>query len=141
MATRRKQIIDGLVTELGQTPDVSPLNVFRHFKYLDEINDFPTICLLPRNEARIERGANRRLGIIEVALRGYTFDENNLDRAEFLAQNVEAKVDSFSANTAAKANGVSDVRVVTFRTDEGLFEPYGIADLELQILYDVEEDV
>ena len=141
MATRRKQIIDGLVTELGQTPDVSPLNVFRHFKYLDEINDFPSVCLLPRNEARIERGANRRLGIIEVALRGYTFDENNLDRAEFLAQNVEAKVDSFSANTAAKANGVSDVRVVTFRTDEGLFEPYGIADLELQILYDVEEDV
>ena len=99
------------------------------------------MCLLPRNEARIERGANRRLGIIEVALRGYTFDENNLDRAEFLAQNVEAKVDSFSANVAAKANGVSDVRVVTFRTDEGLFEPYGIADLELQILYDVEEDV
>jgi len=141
MATRRKQIIDGLVTELGQTPDVSPSNVFRHFKYLDEINDFPSICLLPRNEARIERGANRRLGIIEVALRGYTFDENNLDRAEFLAQNVEAKVDSFSANVAAKANGVSDVRVVTFRTDEGLFEPYGIADLELQILYDVEEDV
>ena len=141
MATRRKQIIDGLVTELGQTPDVSPSNVFRHFKYLDEINDFPSVCLLPRNEARIERGANRRLGIIEVALRGYTFDENNLDRAEFLAQNVEAKVDSFSANVAAKANGVSDVRVVTFRTDEGLFEPYGIADLELQILYDVEEDV
>jgi len=141
MATRRKQIIDGLVTELGQTSDVSPSNVFRHFKYLDEINDFPSVCLLPRNEARIERGANRRLGIIEVALRGYTFDENNLDRAEFLAQNVEAKVDSFSANTAAKANGVSDVRVVTFRTDEGLFEPYGIADLELQILYDVEEDV
>ena len=141
MATRRKQIIDGLVVELGQTSDVSPYNVFRHFKYLDEINDFPSVCLLPRNEARIERGANRRLGIIEVALRGYTFDENNLDRAEFLAQNVEAKVDSFSANTAAKANGVSDVRVVTFRTDEGLFEPYGIADLELQILYDVEEDV
>ena len=141
MATRRKQIIDGLVIELGQTPEVSPSNVFRHFKYLDEINDFPTVCLLPRNEARVERGANRRLGIIEVALRGYTFDENNLDRAEFLAQNVEAKVDSFSANTAAKANGVSDVRVVTFRTDEGLFEPYGIADLELQILYDVEEDV
>ena len=116
-------------------------NSSRPSKYLDEINDFPSVCLLPRNEARIERGANRRLGIIEVALRGYTFDENNLDRAEFLAQNVEAKVDSFSANVAAKANGVSDVRVVTFRTDEGLFEPYGIADLELQILYDVEEDV
>ena len=141
MATRRKQIIDGLVTEIGQTVDVHENNVYNSFKYLEEINDFPSICLLPKNEVRSERGANRRLGVIEVALRGYVFDENNLDTAEFLAQNVESKVDSFSANTAAKANGVADARVVTFRTDEGLFDPYGIADLELQILYDVDENV
>ena len=141
MATRRKQIIDGLAVELGQAPEVHPDNVFKNFKYLDEINDFPSVCLLPKNEARSERGANRRLGIIEVALRGYVFNENNLDTAEFLAQNVESKVDSFSANTAAKANGVNDARVVVFRTDEGLFDPYGIADLEIQILYDVDENV
>ena len=141
MATRRKQIIDGLVTELGQTSDVSPLNVFRHFKYLDEINDFPTVCLTPGSEARQELSANRRLGSIAVSLRGYVFDENNLDSAEILAQNVEVKIDSFSANTASKANGLCDARVVTFRTDEGLFEPYGMADLEIELLYDVEEDV
>ena len=141
MATRRKQLIDGLVTELGQAPDVNESNVFRNFKYLDEINDFPTVCLLARNEGRSEQSANRRLGIIEVALRGYTFDENNLDLAEILAQNVEVKIDSFSANTASKANGLCDARVVTFRTDEGLFEPYGMADLEIELLYDVEEDV
>ena len=141
MATRRKQLIDGLVTEIGQAIDIDPNNVHNSFKYLDEINDFPSVCLLPKNEARSQRSDNRRLGIIEVALRGYVFDENNLDTAEFLAQNVESKVDSFAANTAAKANGVADARVVTFRTDEGLFEPYGIADLDLQILYDVDENV
>ena len=141
MATRRTQIIDGLVTELGQTNDVDASNVFRHFKYLDEINDFPTICLIPGSEVRQELGANRRLGSIAVSLRGYVFDENNLDSAEILAQNVESKVDSFSANVAAKANGVSDARVVSFRTDEGLFQPYGIADLEVEILYDVDENV
>ena len=141
MATRRTQIIDGLVTELGQTNDVDASNVFRHFKYLDEINDFPTICLIPGSEVRQELGANRRLGSIAVSLRGYVFDENNLDSAEILAQNVESKVDSFSANVAAKANGVSDARVVSFRTDEGLFQPYGIADLEVEILYEVDENV
>jgi len=79
------------------------------------------------------------LGTIDIALRGYVFDENNVDIAEILAQNVESKVDSFSANVAALANGVADARVVSFRTDEGLLRPYGIADLEIQILYDVEE--
>ena len=141
MATRRTQIIDGLVTELGQTNDVDASNVFSHFKYLDEINDFPTICLIPGSEVRQELGANRRLGSIAVSLRGYVFDENNLDSAEILAQNVESKVDSFSSNTAARANGVSDARVTSFRTDEGLFQPYGIADLDIEILYDVDENV
>ena len=101
MATRRTQIIDGLVTELGQTPDIESSNVFRHFKYLDEINDFPTVCLIPGSEARQELGANRRLGSIALSLRGYVFDENNLDSAEILAQNVESKVDSFSAAVIA----------------------------------------
>ena len=139
MATRRRRIIDGFKTEIGQTPDVDASNVHKHFKFLDELNDFPSVCFVASSESREQLGANRRLGTIEVALRGYVFDENNVDKAEILAQNVESKVDSFSANVAARANGVSDARVVSFRTDEGLLQPYGVADLEIQILYDVDE--
>ena len=139
MATRRRQIIDGFKTELGQTPDVDASNIFKRFKFLDELNDFPSVCFVAGSERREQLGANRRLGTIDIALRGYVFDENNVDIAEILAQNVESKVDSFSANVAARANGVSDARVVSFRTDEGLLQPYGVADLEVQILYDVEE--
>ena len=139
MATRRKQIIDGFVTELGQTPDVDASNVHKHFKFLDELNDFPSVCFVAGTERRDQLGANRRLATIDIALRGYVFDENNVDKAEILAQNVESKVDSFSANVAARANGVSDARVTSFRTDEGLFTPYGLADLEIQILYDFDE--
>ena len=47
MATRRKQIIDGFVTELGQTPDVDASNVHKRFKFLDELNDFHLFVLLP----------------------------------------------------------------------------------------------
>ena len=141
MATRRKQIIDGFKTELGQTPDVDASNVHKHFKFLDELNDFPSVCFVAGTERRDQLGANRRLATIDIALRGYVFDENNVDKAEILAQNVESKVDSFSANVAAQANGVSDARVVSFRTDEGLLQPYGVADLEVQILYDLEENV
>ena len=141
MATRRRQIIDGFKTELGQTPDVDASNVHKHYKFLDELNDFPSVCFVAGSESREQLGANRRLGTIDVALRGYVFDENNVDKAEILAQNVESKVDSFSANVAARANGVSDARVISFRTDEGLLQPYGVADLEIQIFYDLEENV
>ena len=141
MATRRRQIIDGFSTEIGQTPDVDASNIFKNYKFLDEINDFPSVCFVAGSENREELGANRRLGTIEVALRGYVFDENNVDIAEILAQNVESKVDSFYANVAARANGVADARVTAFRTDEGLLQPYGVADLEIEILYDLEENV
>ena len=141
MATRRRQIIDGFSTEIGQTPDVDASNIFKNYKFLDEINDFPSVCFVAGSENREELGANRRLGTIEVALRGYVFDENNVDIAEILAQNVESKVDSFSANVAARANGVADARVTAFRTDEGVLQPYGVADLEIEILYDLEENV
>ena len=141
MATRRRQIIDGFSTEIGQTPDVDASNIFKNYKFLDEINDFPSVCFVAGSENREELGANRRLGTIEVALRGYVFDENIVDIAEILAQNVESKVDSFSANVAARANGVADARVTAFRTDEGLLQPYGVADLEIEILYDLEENV
>ena len=139
MATRRRRIIDGFKTEIGQTPDVDASNIFKHFKFLDELNDFPSVCFVAGTERREQLGANRRLATIDVALRGYVFDENNVDKAEILAQNVESKVDSFSANVAAQANGVSDARVVSFRTDEGLLQPYGVADLEIEILYDLDE--
>ena len=46
---------------------------------MEEINDFPTVCLTPGSESREELGANRRLGSIGVALRGYVFDENNIE--------------------------------------------------------------
>ena len=102
---------------------------------------FHLFVLLQEVKEENQLGANRRLGTIDVALRGYVFDENNVDKAEILAQNVESKVDSFSANVAARANGVSDARVISFSTDEGLLQPYGVADLEIQIFYDLEENV
>ena len=40
MATRRKQIIDGLVTEIGQTVDVHENNVY---KYGNDIDDDLTV--------------------------------------------------------------------------------------------------
>ena len=82
MATRRKQIIDGLVVELGQTLDVESSNVYKHFKFMDELNDFPAICLIPGTEMREQLGANRILGTLDVSLRGYVFAENKFHTTE-----------------------------------------------------------
>ena len=140
MATRRTNIVNAYVEKLKTISDLGGFNVFREFKYLDDINDFPTIALLPRVEQRLTIGAGRKLARLDISIRGYVQSEDtSLELAEALGANVESATTEFASEQ--QANGVADARVVSFRTDEGLFDPYGVADQDVQILYDVEANL
>ena len=54
---------------------------------------------------------------------------------EDLGDEIDNAVETFAAS--AREFEVEEARVLTFTTDEGLFAPYGIADLEAQIVYEV----
>jgi hypothetical protein len=136
---RRNDIIEALVDHLGSNTDVLPANVFRRYKYLDDVNDFPTITFVPRQENRDHYGAGRKLAVLAVDLRVYVYDgdtEDIADECERLADQVEAAIDTFAATY--RQYDVEEARVTTLTTDDGLMTPYGIADLQLSILYDVE---
>lgn len=137
MPTRRTQIIDALVADLEANSDVAAGNVHKRFKYLDELNDFPSITFLAGSEDRIHYGAGEKFGRMEIQIRNYVFAEDQLDAAEELSNNVEIDViDKF-----AKLHpdlGVESANVTEFRTDEGLFSPYGIGDQTVTITYNIE---
>ena len=59
MATRRTQIIDALQAHLLAIPSIE--QVFKSYRYLDEINDWPSITFVPRGEIRDHRGAGHRV--------------------------------------------------------------------------------
>lgn len=137
MPTRRTQIIDALVADLETNTDVAAGNVYKRFKYLDELNDFPSITFLAGGEDRIHYGAGEKFGRMNVQIRNYVFAEDQLDAAEELSNNVELLViDKFSG--AHRDLGVQSAQVVEFRTDEGLFSPYGIGDQTVTITYEIE---
>ena len=66
-------------------------------------------------------------------------EDTSLELAEALGANIESATNEFRFEQ--QANGVADARVVSFKTDEGLFDPYGIADQQVQILYEVEANL
>lgn len=137
MPTRRTQIIDALVADLEVNTDVAAGNVHKRFKYLDELNDFPSITFLAGGEDRIHYGAGEKFGRMNVQIRNYVFAEDQLDAAEELSNNVELSViDKFAG--AHRDLGVQSAQVVEFRTDEGLFSPYGIGDQTVTITYEIE---
>lgn len=136
---RRNDIVEAFVAHLGSNTDVLPANVSRRFKYLDDVNDFPYITFVPRQESRDHYGSARKLAMIAIDLRIYVYDGDTDDIAsecERLADQVEAAVDTFAATYPQYE--IEEARVATLRTDDGLMTPYGIADLQLSILYEVE---
>ena len=104
--SRRTQIIDFLVTELkrinkqqdartvpvrnGYTYKTNVFNnVFRRQKYLNEINDFPTICVRATGEDRLELGAGVRFGTFGFEIRAYVKNEAIIETEEDLADDIE----------------------------------------------------
>ena len=137
---RRTQILAAFVDHLGSNTDVHANNVHRVYKYMNDLNDFPAITFIPRQEQRDHFGDQQVHGIIAVQLRCYVYDGDTSDIAdecERLADQIEAAVDSF-ADTYPQ-HQVEEARVVSLRTDDGLMAPYGVADLQVSILYRLED--
>lgn len=137
MATRRTQIINALIADLEANTEVASGNVHKRYKYLDEVNDFPTITFVVRNEDRVHYGDANKFARLNLDLRGYVFAEDQLDVAEALAANVEINVVDVFANNHRNLQ-VESAQVNSFRTDEGLMSPYGVADLNIGITYSLE---
>lgn len=155
--SRRTEIIDFLVSELkriNKTTDSrvgllrSPYtyksdvgeNVFRRFKYLDEINDFPAITMSVVDEDREAIGGGVHFGKVAVNLRGYVKSENALDACDDLADDMEFVIDGVNHTDTAASKEIVDCKVMAVESDQGLFEPYGIAMVDIEIIYQQDEN-
>lgn len=138
MATRRTDIIEALVAYLGTQTSIHPDNISRNYHVLDEVNDFPALTMIPQTEVREHRGAGRKIATFTIQIRAYAHDG---DGSEIIGvtENLADEIDDalFSFAETVRQHEVEESRVISLRTDEGLFAPYGIADLEAQIAYEV----
>ena len=142
MTARRTQIVEALISDIhGNIARMLPRNVTRQMVFLNEVNDFPFVCMLVEPETRFHYGAGRKLATLAISLRGYVHDGDSgevLDLAEDLGIDIEtAAIEPFAE--AHRDLGVEFAAVESFRTDEGLMSPYGIADLTITITYEVED--
>ena len=94
--------------------------------------------MIPQLETREHRGAGRKIASFIIQMRAYAHDGDGseiINVTEDLGDEIEAAVDTFAAS--ARTHEVQEAVVTSFSTDEGLFAPYGIADLEASITYEV----
>jgi len=131
--SKRTDIIRALINHLVDSGVVLSGNITRRLAFLHEVNDFPAICLTARSETRFHYGDNARLGQLAVDIRAYTYDSDAISAAELYARRIEQSIDAFSAYDLQ----LHEARILSVRTDEGLFEPHGIIDMTLQLTYEV----
>lgn len=120
----KSDIITLLLFQLRSIPNVT---VFNYFKYLDQINSFPTICthVIRDDVEHIESNYIDHYSL--VSIRAYLQAENCISACDDLIQEIETIV-----------NGITNVlfdsmKIESVNSDEGLFEPYGIVDINLSI--------
>jgi|TARA_R100000030_G_scaffold83734_3_gene66740 hypothetical protein len=146
MASRRKEIVEFLVTELkkidGQTSTFNVSytysnnlfnNVFRKLKFLDEVNDFPAIYISAGTEIRDFNSKSLTVATLDVTIRAYVFGEDNSQSlSDSLVQDIEHVVYSLGDNPD---KGILDITIDNISTDEGLVTPYGLAEVQLTTVY------
>ena len=146
---RRTEIVQFIVARLKEIDgEISPYdssytfvtnvfdNVFRKIKFLDEVNDFPSLYVSAGTEIRDFQSENLTVATLDVIIRAYVYGEDNSQTlSDDLAQDVEHIIYSLGDNPD---KGILDITIDNITTDEGLAIPYGVAEIELSIVYRLE---
>lgn len=111
-------------------------NVFRQVKFIDEINDFPSIYLYAGTEIRNFQSENLTVATLNVIIKSYVYGEDNSQLlADDLVQDIEHVIYTIGDNPDM---GILDITIENITEDEGLSFPYGIAEIELSVVYRLE---
>ena len=147
--SRRTEIIDFLVTRLKEIDgEASPFdssytfntnlfnNVFRKLKFLDEVNDFPSLYIAAGTEFRDFNSKSLTVATLDGTIRAYVYGEDNSQSlADDLVQDIEHVIYSIGDNSD---KGILDITIESISTDEGLAIPYGLAEAQLTVVYRLE---
>ena len=129
--SQRTAIINSLITHISNSVSAPG---YRGYRFLHEVNSFPSFYIAFQNESRTHRGRGTRLGIIAFNLRGYCWTDS-LDSVEQYMRTIETAIQRYAP---AHLRFVEEARVTSVRTDEGVMAPYGIVDMSIEVLYTVD---
>ena len=145
--TGRKKIVDALVKELktsinGVAPYNSNVfnNVHGRLKFLDEIEEYPAICVVAGDETREYQPDGFKWRFLSIDIRCYI--EDQADPQEVLAllmEDIERVIDNndvltYDDSVSPNLNTTSST-ILAITTDEGVLTPLGVGEISIQVRY------
>lgn len=109
-------------------------NVYRGIRFLDEINDFPSIYVSTGREVRKFNTQGNIEARVETTLRCYLYGDDTVNQINDLIQDIEHVIYNLKFQPALR---VFDVSIITVLTDSGLLIPYGMAEIFLSTRFEI----
>ena len=144
--SRRTNIVKAL-SELMKTIDGTGTfnsnlygNSFPILKFWDEINDFPAIYTTAGPEHREYMPGGFKWGNLTVTMRVYVKQEFPQELLESILMDIESLIDlnqQLVYDETIQCGSTIEINIASIITDEGLLDPYGVAEVTLDVKYQV----
>lgn len=142
--TKRSSIVTALsekFKEIDGTGDYST-NLFNNsypkLKFWDEVNDFPSVYIIAGSEVREYLPGNFTWAYLNVSVKVYVKSEEDAQaQLERVLEDIETCVNNnrVLVYDADAGHETTEILVQSVVTDEGLLQPYGVGEVNLQVRY------
>ena len=144
--TKRKKVVDALVNKIklinGQYPYNSNLsdNVDGHLKFLDEIEQYPKVCVVAGDEFREYQPNAFKWRLLDLTIRVYIHDNNDTQETlALLLEDLERVIDDNDNlvydDTVDPSQSTTSLTIGSISTDEGVIAPLGIGEMTVRVRY------
>jgi len=144
--TQRKKIAEALVNKIKEIDGNYPFNsnIYQnadsHLVFLDEIQQYPKVCVVAGDEVRQYQPGGFKWRFITITIRVYVEDANDpQENLSLLLEDIERIVDDNDIlvydDTVSPHLTTTSTTIQSISTDEGVIAPLGIGEMVIEVRY------
>ena len=144
--TQRKKIAVALAEKLKEIDGSYPynINVFdnvaSHLVFLDEIQQYPKLCVVAGDESRQYLPDGFKWRFLTLTIRAYVSNEEDAqEELSLLIEDIERIIDDNDAlvydDAVSPNEQTTSMTIESIGTDEGVIAPLGIGEIVVEVRY------
>ena len=144
--TQRKKIAVALAEKLKEIDGSYPynINVFdnvaSHLVFLDEIQQYPKLCVVAGDESRQYLPDGFKWRFLSLTIRAYVSNEEDAqEELSLLIEDIERIIDDNDAlvydDSVSPNEQTTSMTIESIGTDEGVIAPLGIGEIVVEVRY------
>lgn len=144
--TQRKKIAVALAEKLKEIDGSYPynINVFdnvaSHLVFLDEIQQYPKVCVVAGDESRQYLPDGFKWRFLSLTIRAYVSNEEDAqEELSLLIEDIERIIDDNDAlvydDAVSPNEQTTSMTIESIGTDEGVIAPLGIGEIVVEVRY------